>query len=437
MTKILHKRSSTIGSAPTTASIDLGELAINTTDGKLFLKKSGSIGESIEQAITTGASNEGTVNLTGSLILSPSSSTGAQNALDVTVQTLDFDFDTLAFNGTSSFTGPYSVTSSAIISGSLEVIGTTTLSGSLNVQSGITGSLFGTSSWAVNAQTASLAPNYVLTSVTSSMLAPYVLTSQTSSMSVASASVATSASYALTASFALNGGGGGTVNTGSLLTTASVSLNTITFTKGDGSTFPITVDTGSGGGGGAAFPFSGSAVISGSLFVSSSTTNVLTIQGSGSAQPIFTVQGSAGQLFAITDSLSGSLFSVNNVSGLPILEVFSDDTTLIGSYLAPALNTTARNTLTNSGSFTVYSMSTASYDGIFIEYTAKSGSNARAGNIMATWMGTTASFAETTTADIGDTSGLNFTVLVTGSSLLVTGSATAPAWVIKSIIKTI
>jgi hypothetical protein len=36
-------------------------------------------------------------------------------------------------------------------------------------------------------------------------------------------------------------------NTSSLLTTASVNLNTITFTKGDGSTFPITVDTGSGG----------------------------------------------------------------------------------------------------------------------------------------------------------------------------------------------
>jgi len=56
------------------------------------------------------------------------------------------------------------------------------------------------------------------------------------------------ASYALTASFALNGGG--STDTGSLLTTASISLNTITFTKGDGSTFPITVNTGSGGGGG-------------------------------------------------------------------------------------------------------------------------------------------------------------------------------------------
>lgn len=36
-----------------------------------------------------------------------------------------------------------------------------------------------------------------------------------------------------------------TVDTGSLLTTASAALNVVTFTKGDGSTFPITIDTGS------------------------------------------------------------------------------------------------------------------------------------------------------------------------------------------------
>ena len=46
------------------------------------------------------------------------------------------------------------------------------------------------------------------------------------------------------------GGGGGSTDTGSLMVTASVSSNTITFTKGDSSTFNITVDTGSGGGGG-------------------------------------------------------------------------------------------------------------------------------------------------------------------------------------------
>jgi hypothetical protein len=268
------------------------------------------------------------------------------------------------------------------------------------------------------------------------MLAPYVLTSQTSSMSVASASVATSASYALTASFALNGGGGGTVNTGSLLTTASVSLNTITFTKGDGSTFPITVDTGSGGGGGAAFPFSGSAVISGSLFVSSSTTNVLTIQGSGSAQPIFTVQGSAGQLFAITDSLSGSLFSVNDISGLPILEVFSDNTILLGDYQAPTLYTTKKVT-SIAGNNVIYSLTTSSYDGAFFDYVAKSGSNARAGNIMALWSGTSVNFTETTTTDFGDTSGLAFLAFISGSNLVLSGSTSTANWNIKTIIRSI
>lgn len=53
--------------------------------------------------------------------------------------------------------------------------------------------------------------------------------------------------------FALNAGSaptGSSTPTGSLLTTGSVSLNTLTFTKGDNSTFSLTVNTGSGGGSG-------------------------------------------------------------------------------------------------------------------------------------------------------------------------------------------
>jgi len=56
-------------------------------------------------------------------------------------------------------------------------------------------------------------------------------------------SFAISSSFALTASFTPNA-----------IVTASVSSNTITFTKGNGTTFPITVNTGSGGGGGATSP---------------------------------------------------------------------------------------------------------------------------------------------------------------------------------------
>ena len=64
----------------------------------------------------------------------------------------------------------------------------------------------------------------------------------TSAVSASYASNATSASYALTASYAENGGGGGTVDTGSLLITASISNDRITFTKGDTSTFDFTVN---------------------------------------------------------------------------------------------------------------------------------------------------------------------------------------------------
>ena len=60
-----------------------------------------------------------------------------------------------------------------------------------------------------------------------------------------SASYATSA---LTASYALNAEGV-SVDTGSLLRDASATLNVITFTKGDNSTFNVTVDTGSAAGG--------------------------------------------------------------------------------------------------------------------------------------------------------------------------------------------
>ena len=165
--------------------------------------------------------------------------------------------------------------------------------------------------------------------------------------------------------------------------------------------------------------------------------SILTIEGSGSAQPIFKVQGSVGELFAITDSLSGSLFSVNDITGLPILEVFSDNTINLGNYQAPALFTTAEVITDNSGSFTVYSIPTSSYDGAFYEYTLKSGSNARAGNIMAIWSGTQVNYTETTTTDFGDTSGVSLGVFISGSNMVLTGSFNATDWHLKTIIKSI
>jgi len=184
----------------------------------------------------------------------------------------------------------------------------------------------------------------------------------------------------------------------------------------------------------ASLDIAGTTRISGS-FNTAISGSILTVIGSGSTQPIFTVQGSQGELFSITDSLSGSLFSVNDISGLPILEVFSDSTTLIGDYQDPMLITTKKVTMTNSGSFVVYSLPTASYDTAFFDYSIKSGSNARAGQIMAIQSGTSVNFTETTTTDFGNTTAVSFTVIVSGSNMVLTGSAATGSWTIKSIIR--
>jgi hypothetical protein len=221
-------------------------------------------------------------------------------------------------------------------------------------------------------------------------------------------------------------GAGATSATTTLLVRNSTPTNTITVldngTVGIGRTPTSSLD------------IAGTTRLSGS-FNTATSGSILTVIGSGSAQPIFTVQGSQGELFSITDSLTGSLFSVNDISGLPILEVFSDNTTLIGNYQDPMLITTAKVVQTNSGSFTVYSLPTASYNTAFFEYSITSGSNARAGSIMAIQSGSSVNFTETTTTDFGSTSAVSFTVIVSGSNMAFTGSSTTGSWTIKSIVR--
>jgi hypothetical protein len=125
---------------------------------------------------------------------------------------------------------------------------------------------------------------------------------------------------------------------------------------------------------------------------------------------------------------------VNDISGLPVIEAFSDNRVLIGSYQAPALFTTVRTTST-AGNNVIYSVPTSSYDAVFIEYSIKSGSNARAGQIMSIWSGTDTNWTETVTADFGDTSGVKFITIITGSNFALTGSFPAANWTMKTIVR--
>jgi len=70
-------------------------------------------------------------------------------------------------------------------------------------------------------------------------------------------------------------------------------------------------------------------------FSGSGNTDTIRLQVEASGSVAF--YGTSGSLFGIVDNLSGSLMSVNDVSGLPILEVFSDDRVVMGTLNRNAL----------------------------------------------------------------------------------------------------
>jgi hypothetical protein len=61
---ILQRRSIIQGKVPNTSSLQLGEIGINTYDGKAFIHKSGSI-ESIESFVITNSTTTGSIIITG------------------------------------------------------------------------------------------------------------------------------------------------------------------------------------------------------------------------------------------------------------------------------------------------------------------------------------------------------------------------------------
>jgi hypothetical protein len=81
------RRSAVAGNRPTTAQLDLGELAINTVDGKIYFEKSASGVETIQEIFTTNATNSGSlttignVTVTGSLNVSGSTTQIGNNTL--------------------------------------------------------------------------------------------------------------------------------------------------------------------------------------------------------------------------------------------------------------------------------------------------------------------------------------------------------------------
>ena len=153
---------------------------------------------------------------------------------------------------------------------------------------------------------------------------------------------------------------------------------------------------------------------------------------------VFKVDGNTGELFTVTDSLTGSLMSVNDISGLPILEVFDDNTILMGDYQSPSLHTTTKVVLNSSVSYqNIFQISKTIYSAIFFEYVVSSSSNMRAGTLTAVWDGTNIEFTDNSTSDLGSTAPFVLRAVISGSNVIIQALASTSTWTIKAMIRSV
>jgi len=267
---------------------------------------SGSLGVFVEST-QVGTFGTDSLVITGSTILSGSVSiTGSQsNRGNLTVTGSTILSSSLAVIGTETVNGSLIVSGSTILSGSLNNTGSINQSGSLTVvgNTTITGSTTVSSSLnIIGTETVTGLLNTIGSFLTTgsaiiSSSLSVIGTENVTGVLQTIGSFFTTGSAVISSSLAVIGT---SVVTGSLLVTGSSSVN-------------------------------GTLSVTGSEYITGST-DVLTAQGSTANGTMFNVLGTSGQLFTVTDGLSGSLFSVNTISGLPVVEAFSDFSFVAGTY---------------------------------------------------------------------------------------------------------
>jgi hypothetical protein len=256
-----------------------------------------------------------------------------------------------------------------------------------------------------------------------------VLNSQTSSMTVLSSS------YALTASYALNGGGGGTEGRTAKLVQSSAST-TWTFNHNLGEQYPaITI-----------FDSNDNVVIPTTINAQDDNTLLITFSLPQSGTASATVGGGLpyisgsfqGRVLAVENNapvwkagiISGSLQASSFGFATTGSNTFKGDQYVSGSIIIGNSASIGSKCVTISSNTQIVSLSP--FDGANFDYVVKNGLNMRTGVIMSAWNGSNAIFNESSTMDLGSTSGITFTVSSVGSLNAVVTSGT---WTVEVLYR--
>ena len=95
------------------------------------------------------------------------------------------------------------------------------------------------------------------------------------------------------------------------------------------------------------------------------------------------------------------------------------------------------NTDVDTGTETVATVNTGSFDGAFFDYLIKSGSNLRAGTVTAIHDGTNVEYNEVSTQDLGSTTAVELSVDISGADMRLRATTTSDDWLIKSLVRTL
>ena len=141
---VLLRRSNLAGRVPTTASIHVGEIALNTYDGRAFIHKSGST-ESIVELVVTDANVTGSISLTGAVTASAFRGDGTYiTGVTASMRPDDFDFNSDPFAGTIGYIqGSGSLYKVASVSGAIEFRYNDIVIANITTGSGFSGSVYG------------------------------------------------------------------------------------------------------------------------------------------------------------------------------------------------------------------------------------------------------------------------------------------------------
>ena len=85
------------------------------------------------------------------------------------------------------------------------------------------------------------------------------------------------------------------------------------------------------------------------------------------------------------------------------------------------------------GANNLYTQATGSYTSAFVKYTVSNGANSRAGEFIANWNGTTVTYFDNSTTDIGSTPDIVFSSAIVSSQIQVNATAATSGWKIRTL----